>query len=145
MPPAGVKVELSAVAGWRMQAHTTLTFLKPVLKGIAMPKHITVATCCLATMMLVACDRERLAPPMPRVETAPVNTGSVTPMAGSTSVPAADAVFSPATSTPKPASTSLRSNKAMTAAEESAAMPLAGQNNDHSAPAAAAARASGPR
>ena len=141
----GVTVALDAVAGRPMQARTAPTDLNPLFRKNAMPKHITAAACCLAAMMLVACDRERLAPPMPRVESAPVNTGSAAPIAGSTSVPAADEVFSPATSTPKPASTSLRSNKSMTSAEESSAMPLAGQNNDHSAPNAAAARASGPR
>ena len=102
-----------------------------------------VAVCGLSALLLGACERDRLNPPVPRVEPSQV----VNPMqsAGTnTTVPSAETVLSPAAETPKPAATGVRENKSMTRAEEAIAMPMAGQANDHSAPVGAARRASGP-
>jgi hypothetical protein len=77
--------------------------------------------------------------PMPAAQPAPPP-----PVAADSSVPAADAVaITPAiaASAQQPAT---RSNRAMTRAEESAAMPMAGQANDQSAPLPAAKRSSAP-
>lgn len=60
------------------------------------------------------------------------------PPAADTSVPPADTVAMPSAVPAGPTSAAGRSNKAMTAAEESGAMPMPGQNNDHSAPTAPA-------
>lgn len=109
-----------------------------------MRTQIIVAVCGLSALLLGACDRDRLAPPTPRVEPVQVEATSTQPAGNNTSVPTADSVFSPAAETAKPAPTAVRTNKAMTRAEESNAMPLAGQANDHSAPVGAGRRASGP-
>ena len=98
---------------------------------------------CLSALLLGACERDRLIPPISRVEPARVDT-SVQKAGTNTTVPSAETVFSPAAETPKPGATAVRENKAMTRAEESNAMPMAGQANDHSAPVGAARRASGP-
>ena len=104
-----------------------------------MQTPMTVAVCCLSAVLLAACQKERPEPPKPKVEAVQIETGSASPSSTQTSVPAADTVF-PAAGVAAPASTpSVRTNKAMTRAEESAAMPMAGQANDHSAPAAVAA------
>jgi hypothetical protein len=52
--------------------------------------------------------------------------------------------MAPANESPKPDAASVRSNSTMTRAQESNAMPMVGQNNDHSAPLTPANRASGP-
>ena len=109
-----------------------------------MRTQMMVAVCGLSALLLGACERERLAPPIPRVEPVRVETGAMPAGEKSTSVPTADSVFSPTAETPKPAPTAVRTNKAMTRAEEANAMPMAGQANDHSAPVGAARRASGP-
>lgn len=97
---------------------------------------------CLSALLLGACERDRLIPPISHVE--PSQVGNPMQSAGTnTTVPSAESVLSPA-ETPKPAATGVRDNKSMTRAEEAAAMPIAGQANDHSAPVGAARRASGP-
>lgn len=105
---------------------------------------MTGLVCGLSVLLLGACERDRLAPPIPRVEAVRIETGSPQPGGTNTSVPAAESVFLPAAETIKAADTAARTNKAMTRTEETNAMPMAGQANDHSAPAAAARRASGP-
>lgn len=100
-----------------------------------------VATC--AALLVSARDKRPSNVPVPVMEQATVSTGSAAPPAGNTSVPSADTVVGPGADVPKGAATAGRTNSAMTRAEESAAMPMAGQNNDHSAPAAPAKRASG--
>lgn len=104
----------------------------------------TVAACCLSALMpllLVACEKAQ--PPKPTV--GPVGTESMpaVPSGTQTSVPPAEAVFPTTGIANPPATPAVRGNKAMTRTEESTAMPMAGQNNDHSAPAGAASRASG--
>ena len=106
------------------------------------------AAWCLAAVALAACDRDRISPPLPRVNSLPTALPTATGPAiapGTATVPPADTVFSPATEAAKAASSAERTNKSMTKAEERNAMPMAGQNNDHSSPAAATTRASGTR
>lgn len=117
-----------------------------------MPTPMTVAAWCLAAVTLAACERDRMSPPLPRVSSVPTANPNAIPTAigpatapSTGTVPPADTVFSPATEAAKAASSPERTNKAMTSAEERNAMPMAGQNNDHSAPAAATPRAGGAR
>ena len=77
--------------------------------------------------------------------------GTLAGSAANTSVPPANTVMAPATAQPAEPASAGRTNTGMTRAQESSAMPLPGQNNDHSAPlstptrpAGPAARASGP-
>ena len=117
-----------------------------------MPTPMILAACCVAVVALAACDRDRISPPLPRVNSLPTAVPTAIPSAigpatapGAATVPAADTVFSPATEAAKAASSAERTNKSMTKAEERNAMPMAGQNNDHSSPSAATTRASGVR
>jgi len=98
---------------------------------------------CAGALALVACDKTPTQPPAPKVESAQIESGASTGPAGDTSVPSADSVLSPANAT-KADPTLGRSNKAMSAAQESTAMPMPGQNNDHSAPLGPAKGASTP-
>lgn len=77
----------------------------------------------LAALSLSACDKRPPTPPAPQV---------VSPVA-TESVPAAEDVFSSPATTTKPDPTAGRSNNAMSRTQESTAMPMPGQNNDHSA------------
>lgn len=92
---------------------------------------------------LGACDKTPSRPPAPIVEPVQVDSGTAAGPAGSTSVPSADSVFAPA-SAPKADAAAGRSNSALSAAQQSTAMPMPGQNNDHSAPLGPAKRASAP-
>jgi hypothetical protein len=49
-------------------------------------------------------------------------------------VPAADTVFAPPSAVPNASAPAGRTNSSLTRADEANAMPLPGQNNDHSAP-----------
>ena len=96
---------------------------------------------------LLACSEKPAELPAPRpaeVVVTPVipGTAPATP-AASTSVPSAASVLGSTPAT-KPDPTAGRSNKTMSRAEESTAMPMPGQNNDHSAPLPPAKRASSP-
>ena len=103
-----------------------------------MLKPFTLAALFLAAGALCACKESPMptARPLPPLEVpAPSGTDA--------SVPSAASVMTPAMQ-PSAADAAMgRANKAMSRAEESTAMPMAGQNNDHSAPAGAASRASG--
>ena len=81
--------------------------------------------------VLSGCDRNAADPPMPRAD-----VFSVAPsIPGDTSVPSASSVMAPAeVAPPKDAPPATRSDKPLTNAQESAAMPLGGQANDHSVP-----------
>ena len=103
---------------------------------------------CIALALLVsACskrDPENNTPATPATPaqfpaTAPANARST-----DASVPPADSVAMPAGNAPRADATAGRAHTAMTRREESSAMPMPGQNNDHSAPLAPAKRASGP-
>jgi hypothetical protein len=94
-------------------------------------------------LVMSACSKAPPTPPVPdstatQNETMPARGGS-----SDTSVPDAGSVLSPSAE-PKVDPAAERTNKAMTRGQESSAMPMPGQNNDHSAPAAPARRASSP-
>lgn len=93
-----------------------------------------------ALLSLGACD-DKPPPTLPAPQVAtPQGSPAVAP---DTSVPTADSVFNPGGVAPKTDAAAARSNSAMTRAQESTAMPMAGQNNDHSAPLAASAPKAG--
>jgi hypothetical protein len=84
----------------------------------------------------------RIAPPLPEV--APVVGAASAASSADTSLPDAASVVAPAVATkPDPAAAG-RTNTTMSRDQESSAMPLPGQNNDHSAPLPPARRASAP-
>jgi hypothetical protein len=64
--------------------------------------------------------------------------------AANTSVPPANTVMAPATVQPAEPASAGRTNTSMTRAQESSAMPIPGQNNDHSAPLSSTTRPAGP-
>jgi hypothetical protein len=105
---------------------------------------LALSALCLSSLLLSACQKERSGPPVPLVEPVQVQASTASSAAAETSVPAADSVLAPANETPKPGAAAGRSNDKMTRAQESSAMPMVGQNNDHSAPLAAAKPASAP-
>ena len=109
-----------------------------------MPNRVNLPVFCLAALLLSACDKGRSDPPAPLVEPVRVGASTTQPPLGGTSVPTAASVVAAESVAAKPAATADRSNTQMTRAEESSAMPMAGQNNDHSAPLTAAKRASAP-
>ena len=99
--------------------------------------------CFLSSLLLLtACDKERSETPVPLMD--PVKAGTWPSTVTETSVPAANSVLTPENETPKVGAASNRSDVKMTPAQESSAMPMVGQNNDHSAPSAAAKPASAP-
>ncbi|OGB01105.1 MAG: hypothetical protein A3E25_15475 [Burkholderiales bacterium RIFCSPHIGHO2_12_FULL_69_20] len=100
--------------------------------------------CGLGALLLAACDRRDADSAAPPVKPARIEMGMTPASALGTSVPAADSVLSPAPGASQPGAAAARSNTGMTAAQESSAMPMAGQNNDHSAPVATGKRASSP-
>lgn len=116
---------------------------------------ITKTTLCMAAATLVACGKPAPGTPTPSPTPYPTPPSMSTVAADKTasaptggaakdaSLPAAETVLTPATAT-KVDPAAGRSNKAMTNAQESSAMPLPGQNNDHSAPLPPAKRASSP-
>lgn len=100
--------------------------------------------CSLGVLLLGACDRRDTDAAEPPSMPARAETGLTPSSAPDTSVPTADSVLNPAPGASQPAATTARSNSRMTPAQESSAMPMAGQNNDHSAPLATGKRASSP-
>lgn len=93
--------------------------------------------------VMSGCNKSPSAPPTPK--TSAPQTEAVPVKAGSpdTTVPDADSVLGPSAA-PTSAPAAGRSNDAMTRDQESSAMPMPGQNNDHSAPAAPAKGSSAP-
>jgi len=96
----------------------------------------------VTALVLIACSKVPSEPPAPTTkpptsETAPAPAGG-----RDTSVPDAASVLSPAGAA-KADPAAERSNSAMSRAQESSAMPVPGQNNDHSAPLGPAKSASG--
>lgn len=122
-------------------------------KTITPNPPIILSTLALSSVLLLAaCEPERLIPPKPIIDAGASSTSGTMGPAADASVPRVDNVFSPTQDLPKTAATSTsasaantaatatastRSNSKMSRAEEFTAMPIAGQNNDHSAPAAA--------
>lgn len=99
---------------------------------------------CASLLWLSACDKTPTTPPAPIVNT-PVaaGPGATEGSLSDPSVPPVESVFPPASATTAD-QTPMRSNRSISEAQESTAMPMAGQNNDHSAPLGPAARASSP-
>lgn len=95
---------------------------------------------CTAVLLLGGCEKTPSNPVAPKVQAA---SGVPAEPAAGTSVPSADSVLSGAPVTKTDPALG-RSNSAMSAAQESAAMPMPGQNNDHSAALGQARRASAP-
>lgn len=103
----------------------------------------SVAALGLIALSLGACDKPSPRPPAPTVNAAPLRSGAAAGNAADTSVPAAEAVLTPGAAA-KPDPVAGRTNSSMTRAQEAGAMPLPGQNNDHSAPVAPPKRSSAP-
>ena len=146
-----------------MRMHTLFT-LQPKLSAVPKlnmePASITARTpiplnamsaiALSAALLLAACSQDRASPPKPITKDAGATPATMN-AAGDASVPAAGTVLSTTENSPKSAAAAAaatgatkaaeaaRSNRTMSRAEESAAMPMAGQANDHSAPAAASA------
>ena len=98
---------------------------------------------CACVLGLSACDKTQPIPPTPTVNKPLVNESVATAGSVDPSLPPIQSVLSPAAAT-KADPTAGRSNTTMSAAQESTAMPMPGQNNDHSAPLGPAKRASSP-
>lgn len=94
---------------------------------------VALAALCVVAATLTACDRPASDPSVPRPEPARVEAAPSAAGASGTSVPAADTVLLPGV-TGQPDPKAARSNAGLSTAQESGAMPLPGQNNDHSAP-----------
>jgi len=105
----------------------------PALQGIA------IAVLALA---LGACSKAPEEPSAPMATPAQAGSAPATAVGSNTSVPDAASVLKPGDAT-KSDPAAGRSTGEMTRAQESGAMPLPGQNNDHSAPLPPARRASG--
>lgn len=94
----------------------------------------------LAILLLAACDRK---PPMPEVRTVQTDSSAAPASTPANWLPPADSASMAApVATPPP--TGERNNAATGRGTGSQAMPMAGQNNDHSAPLASAKPASSP-
>ena len=94
----------------------------------AVPAAALALALALTLLVLSGCDADRTPTPSP----APVPLPT-TMTAGDPSVPPAAAVLATPAGGASAADPTGRTNKAMTRTEESAAMPMPGQNNDHSA------------
>jgi hypothetical protein len=100
------------------------------------PFVLTAQVACL--LCLGACDKTTALPSTPSIGTPMAVASAAAPgAAAGSSVPSAESVLSPANtaSTEPPRG---RSNAKMSSAQESTAMPMPGQNNDHSAPLSSA-------
>jgi hypothetical protein len=101
-----------------------------------MLKPMTWAVLAVAGPWLAGCDKSRIDPPVPRVDAgkSTVAETSAAPRRDP-SVPSADSVLTaPATATAKD-ETGTRPTSTLTRAQESSAMPMAGQANNHSSTA----------
>lgn len=89
-------------------------------------------------LLLTACGREVIEPPLPPMVTSPSATVDMAPRGSSqgsdTTVPSAASVFAADASASAAATASTRSDATLTDAQEKAAMPMAGQGDSHSAP-----------
>lgn len=103
--------------------------------------HLQFQLVALCVAALTGCGKAPTDPPVPAVKQVQIETTASG--TGNTSVPPAESVLTP-TSVAKPDPAGGRSNNEMSRAQESSAMPLPGQNNDHSAPLAPAKGASRP-
>jgi hypothetical protein len=104
---------------------------------------VHVAAFVVTALLLSACNKAPVEPPALMMKPAQNATVPTTAGASDTSVPAAGSVLTPAIAA-KADPAAERSNSAMSRAQDSSAMPMPGQNNDHSSPLTPAKRASGP-
>ena len=111
------------------------------------PMPFTSATRSVALLVMalamIACNKAPSAPPAPITTTQQAETPPARAGGSDTSVPDAGSVLIPGAG-PKPDPAAGRTNDAMTRSQESNAMPMPGQNNDHSAPVGPDKRASSP-
>jgi hypothetical protein len=98
----------------------------------------------VAAMLLSACSKTPSQPAVPLATPVENATAPTTAGAAGTSVPDSASVLTPAVAT-KVDPAAGRTNRAMSREQESSAMPLPGQNNDHSAALTPAKRASAPQ
>ena len=101
-----------------------------------------------SALLLAACGKEYIDPPLPAVTT-PATAGiGTTPQSASqgpdTSVPPATSVFAAEPSASMAANASIVTNSTLTNTQESTAMPMAGQAGSHSAPKSTDKSASSP-
>jgi hypothetical protein len=101
-----------------------------------------------SALLLAACGKESIDPPLPAVgtpATAGISTAPQSASQGSnTSVPSATSVFAAGPSASTAANASIVTNGTLSDAQESTAMPMAGQADSHSAPKATYKSASSP-
>ncbi len=93
-----------------------------------MPLRLTLAAVVLAVLGLAGCDKRKLDPPLPSAAT----STPVVPSVSDRSVPPANSVVSPATAPTAQDAASGRATGTLTKAQESSAMPMPGQVNNHS-------------
>lgn len=105
--------------------------------------HVMHAAVVAAALMLSACDKSVPEPPTPLTMTEPTTTPPMTAGGSDVSVPDAALVVTPA-GTHNDDQTGRRSEERLTDAQESKAMPMPGQNNDHSLPPTSGKPASAP-
>lgn len=88
-----------------------------------------------STLLLAACDRDVAElPKAPQRDAAGEPTTATNTPSRDGSVPAASVVLAGQPGGPQNAASGARTSAALTGAQESTAMPMAGQNNDHGAP-----------
>jgi len=99
-------------------------------------------------LLLAACGKEGIDPPLPSVVTpAPASVGTAPPSSAQgtdTSVPSATSVFAAEPPASAAATASIRTNATLSEAQEKTAMPMAGQADSHSAPKTTDKSASSP-
>lgn len=113
----------------------------PQVRGATSPAR-PAAGLLVLTLLLGACNKAPSDVSAPMTMPAPARSTPATVGGRDPSVPDASSVLGPGTA-PKADAAAGRTNSTMTPGQESGAMPLPGQNNDHSAPQAPARRASG--
>ncbi len=107
-----------------------------------MIKHSLIGGLLAAAVVLAGCDRRPSNPDLPKTET----TASIpVPPVADTSLPSASAALNAPDGKPQSPPTAVIDNAAMSKATESAAMPVGGQANDHSAPKAGEAASAASR
>ncbi len=109
-----------------------------------MNNPFTLIALCACVLGLSACDKTPPIPPTPTVNKPLVNESVATAGSVDLSVPPTESVLSPAAATKADPTAGRSTNTTLSAAQESTAMPMPGQNNDHSAPLGPAKRASAP-
>jgi hypothetical protein len=111
-----------------------------------MPTPSTATLLSLLALLLAGCGKTNDGAPTPPSEVITKVPAVALSIPADPSMPsAASAASSASTGTPVPAREAGRTNATLTRSQEAGAMPVAGQNNDHSAPLASAEPASAPR